>query len=517
MPIDALRGTIGLVTSSLDADYGRRLVAGATEVLIDNGYSPICFSPGASGTSEYQIPLGFLELVAPEYLSGLIFTPPSIQFVAAETQPLESTAASEQLPQDYDIERFQQRMGNLPAVCVGAGLAGMPGVWVQNGAGIRLLMKRLTDVCGRRRIAFIRGPQQNVEAKSRFQAWEDFCIEYSLPHGEELVELGDFTPRTGEAATLRILEKNSEEPPDAFLASNDRMAIGVLQALRAKGLSVPKDVSVVGFDDLEAENADPALTTIRQPVFEMGQRAAEVLIAMLRKEPYATEHMFAPELIVRASCQPNQQVSANKQASLGIGASVFLESAYPSAELLMPLLRGPRRDSQKPPSQFPVGAQLAGDLETGLRRARARERDLIAGVRRMRARAIEQLDQALSAAKSLQELHSIVVTHLHFIGLQGLTLALLSNQDQPQSDFRLAVDCSVASDTPLSQLGARLAGGALMTAQARRKEDHLRVIEPLYSEGKYCGFLIAGGTLLDNQLLAQLGTVLTRAAARIGK
>jgi len=72
--MDGLSGTIGLITSSLDADYTRRLIAGATEVLSANGLSSLCFSPGASGTTEYEMPLGFLDLVDPRYLSGVVFS-----------------------------------------------------------------------------------------------------------------------------------------------------------------------------------------------------------------------------------------------------------------------------------------------------------------------------------------------------------------------------------------------------------------------------------------------------------
>src|SRR5512142_768811 len=86
MPEDVLTRTVGLLTSSLDADYSRRLVAGCAKVLTESGYSPLCFSPGASGATEYEVPLGFLELVNPKQLAGVIFSPPSMQFIEAPSR-----------------------------------------------------------------------------------------------------------------------------------------------------------------------------------------------------------------------------------------------------------------------------------------------------------------------------------------------------------------------------------------------------------------------------------------------
>jgi len=227
-----------------------------------------------------------------------------------------------------------------------------------------MLMKHLTEACGRHRIAFIRGSEHNVEAKSRFLAWEDFCFERSLPHGDELVEFGDFTVLSGESATLRILEKCSGDLPDAFVVSSDRMALGCFVHC-ALNRSPCCRRSVVGFDDLEAESANPPLTTIRQPIFEMGRRAAEVLTAKLRKESIAEEHIYTPELVVRASSHPNpQSLPCGPPSSWS--SSVFLESA--SLESLMPLLREPQRDAS-------LGDPLARELETGLHDARTKARD----------------------------------------------------------------------------------------------------------------------------------------------
>jgi|GEM_PF-3547864 len=515
MPVDVLPGTIGLLTSSLDADYSRRLVAGSAKVLTESGYSPLCFSPGATGTTEYEVPLGFLELVNPKQLAGVIFSPPSMQFVETQSRRSGAAAAEDTATPSYDLDHFLRSMGDLPIVCVGAGIEGVPGVWVQNGAGIRLIMKHLTE-CGRRRIAFICGPQQNVEAKARFRAWEDYCIEHSLPHGKALVDSGDFTTASGEAAATRILENDANRLPDAIVVSNDRMAIGVLQALRRRGLRVPDDVSVVGFDDLEAENTDPPLTTIRQPVFEMGHRAAEVLLAMLRNEPVSNQNMFVPKLVVRASSRPGYRRLLNNPAQLVSSNSVFLESAYPSEKMLLPTIRGRIEEARASTESNTIeGEPPAIELEMDLERAKARERDLVAGVRSMRIHAIEHLDQVLANARCLPDVHTAALTYLRFMGMQSLIVALRAKNPNAPDRYRLVVAVDVASDAPLRKLDSQLAGINVMAVQAQTTPGLLRVAQPLYCEERYCGVLVASGILIDNVLLSQLGTVLVRALMRI--
>ena len=515
MPVDVLSGTIALVTSSLDADYSRRLVAGIAKVLTENGYSPLCFSPGASSPTEYQVPFGFLELVNPKQLAGLIFTPPSVQFVDAPSRRDGAAVAQGIATPSYDLDCFLQNLGDLPTVCVGAGIEGVPGVWVQNAAGIRMLMKHLNE-CGRRRIAFICGPQQNVEAKSRFRAWEDYCSEHSLPHGDEIVETGDFTLASGEVAAVRILKKNADNLPDAIVVSNDRMAVGVLRALCTMGLIVLDDISVVGFDDLEAESADPPLTTIRQPVFEMGHRAAEVLIAMLKQEPVSAEHMFIPKLVVRASSRRGCRRVLSEPVRLAGGNSVFLESAYPSEKMLLPKIRGRLEDARKRTDSNTIqGAPLAIELEADLERAKVREQDLVAGIRRMRAHAVEHLDQVLCKAAGLPEVHTAVLTYLRFIGMQSLIVALRVKNANSPGTYRLVVAGDVATDAPLKKLDTQFAAAQVMAVQAQPTPGLLRIAQPLYCQDQYCGVLVASGILIDNQLLSQLGSVLVRAVTRI--
>ncbi|HMA95967.1 MAG TPA: substrate-binding domain-containing protein [Polyangiaceae bacterium] len=491
--------TVGLIATWLNSDYWLRIVAGATEVLKREGITPVCFTLGTSARCDLQAPSRFFDLVNQQCLSGVMVI----------------SAASFQ----SEAESFLRRLNGLPAVCVGRSVQGVPSLWVQNGLGIRMVMKHLTETCGRRRLAFIRGPVMNKEAEARYRAWEDFCIEHSLPHDEKMVEQGEFTEATGEAAALRILEKNPGELPDALVVSNDRMALGALIAARKRGLRVPDDISIVGFDDLEAERANPPLTTIRQPVFEMGYRAAETMVALLRKGPVTESQMFTPELIVRASCLPRQSKAKCNSEETGYGARAFLDSAYPSPDTWIPAIRTSTHvDGQGTPTPSGgTGPQLnACELEKSLRAHKAREELLINAVRDLRLYAISRIEQALSQANSVRELHSIMMGHLQLLSLSSLTAAMVHDESGFQGEARLILDCTTGNRPAIGQPNAWLPCAQIVAAHGQRNGGALRIVQPLNNETEACGFLLASGSLSDSAMINRIGIALARAALRIG-
>jgi LacI family transcriptional regulator len=116
----------------------------------------------------------------------------------------------------------------------------------------------------------------------------------------------DLTERGGYAAASRLLA--GAQRPTAIIAGNDLMAIGAMRAAREAGLNVGRHLSVVGFDDITlAEHAHPPLTTVRQPIYEIGQRVCRMLVRILAGEPLKEEEcqvLFEPELVIRDSSGP---------------------------------------------------------------------------------------------------------------------------------------------------------------------------------------------------------------------
>ncbi len=135
---------------------------------------------------------------------------------------------------------------------------------------------------GRTRIATIAGRQDMAAGLDRVEGWRGALGDAGLP--ASLLEVGEFTVAGGAAAMTRLLERG--EPFDGLFSASDQMAFGALSVLRERGIRVPEDVAIVGFDDDHfAINSHPRLTTVSQPSVELGARMAEVLVSLIEGEP----------------------------------------------------------------------------------------------------------------------------------------------------------------------------------------------------------------------------------------
>lgn len=155
---------------------------------------------------------------------------------------------------------------------------------------------------GHRGIATITGPPNEECVGDRLNGYCRALAEYDLSVDERLILRGDWSAISGYRATYSLLETGV--PFTAIFAQNDQMAIGAIRALREAGLQVPRDVSVIGFDDIPlASYFDPPLTTLRQPMTELGVQAARLLITTIRRPESAPERLLLPaSLVERASC-----------------------------------------------------------------------------------------------------------------------------------------------------------------------------------------------------------------------
>lgn len=154
---------------------------------------------------------------------------------------------------------------------------------------------------GHRRIGFVAGPPHLRCSRARLDGYRAALEAAGIPFDENLVVPGDFYHRSGFAGGTALLD--SADPPTAIFAASDQMASGVYEAVRQKGLRVPDDVSVVGFDDLpEARWCSPPLTTVRQPLADMGALAARTVLRLAAGETVENPRVeLATALVVRDS------------------------------------------------------------------------------------------------------------------------------------------------------------------------------------------------------------------------
>jgi DNA-binding LacI/PurR family transcriptional regulator len=171
---------------------------------------------------------------------------------------------------------------------------------VDNAGGARQAVAHLA-ASGRRRVANIAGPQDMGVGLARLAGYREACAEAGLPIDEDMIAYGDFSEPSGVAAMRQLLARRPDL--DAVFIASDLMAAGALRALREAGKRVPEDVAVVGFEDSAvARQTDPPLTTVHQPVEEMGRQMARLLVSRIREDQLAQPFVLLDtHLVVRQS------------------------------------------------------------------------------------------------------------------------------------------------------------------------------------------------------------------------
>ena len=190
---------------------------------------------------------------------------------------------------------------DVPIVIVGRHLTELAGrcIYLDNEKGGCLATQHLIDE-GHRHIAHISGPLAMKDSRDRLNGYRHALEAAGLYFDESYVLEANFTEEGGQHAAQRLLERGLDLT--AIFAANDQMAAGVLHTLRENGLDVPSDISLVGYDDVFiARYLYPALTTIQQPLREMGRAAAQLALAALDKKETEVRRKFEPELVRRQS------------------------------------------------------------------------------------------------------------------------------------------------------------------------------------------------------------------------
>jgi LacI family transcriptional regulator len=171
-------------------------------------------------------------------------------------------------------------------------------IHLDNAAGVRAVVDHLVEL-GRERLVHIAGPEGNIDADERAAAFRDACA----AHGVACEVLrGDFEEESGARAVMQLLAGGHRF--DALFAANDNMAIGAIDALRAAGLAIPRDVVVVGFDDIPIAR-HLGLSTVRVRIADLGERALTRLLDLMGRGDSGGDELHAPELVVRATSDPN--------------------------------------------------------------------------------------------------------------------------------------------------------------------------------------------------------------------
>ncbi|WGW12917.1 LacI family DNA-binding transcriptional regulator [Saxibacter everestensis] len=197
---------------------------------------------------------------------------------------------------------------NVPLVAAeSSGQRGVPSVSIDQCSGARMATEHLIEL-GHRRILHVAGPAHSSDGTERIRGWHQTMSAHDLPAAEPI--LGDWSPASGYAAGQEIARRLKADPRccTAIVSGNDQMALGIIKAFNAAGISVPRDVSIVGFDDIpEAEFFLPPLTTVRQQFDRLGQEIMGTMLKVLAGQHLDEPVIISPEFVIRSSTAPAAQ------------------------------------------------------------------------------------------------------------------------------------------------------------------------------------------------------------------
>ena len=267
---------IGILVADLEP-FSTELLKGAGDAIRGSGFELVVYSAGGRAVDREGWERRYLSRLSGTLVDGAVLVTPTV----------------------VDVQY------GAPVVAVDphTGPSHLPTVDSDNLHGARLATEHLLEL-GHRRIAMLTGRPDLQSAQLRERGYRDALAAAGVPVDEELVQVGAYDPAVSAKPARRLL--SSDRRPTAVFAANDLSALATLEVAAELGLRVPEDLSVVGFDNIpESALAAPPLTTVEQPIRQMGHQAIETLIRLIRGEQPESMHVtLATSLVVRQSTGP---------------------------------------------------------------------------------------------------------------------------------------------------------------------------------------------------------------------
>lgn len=265
--------TIGLLLPEISGEFLQHLLRGIEAAVRDAGFDLLIHSTQDSHRSR---PLG------EHNTDGVLVFPESVD--------------ESELRRLYDISFPVVLLHQAPPDGIN-----FPMVTFENRSGAEMLVSHLIELHGRRRIAFLRGPKGHVDSLWRERGYRSALESHNITFTPSLVGYGGFDETTARETIQSWLLDGLDF--DAVFAGDDDSALGVITALKQAGRQVPRDVAVVGFDDIPfARIINPPLTTIRAPIEQVGREAVGLLVRLIRDGSTDLEVLLPTQLVIRESC-----------------------------------------------------------------------------------------------------------------------------------------------------------------------------------------------------------------------
>ena len=268
--------TVGVIIPDISNPYYAEIVRGIQDRADDEGYAVIL----QNTDRKLERIIQHIHLFREKRADGIIFSGGIIHGY----EPLSA------------LRELSQRI-----VVIGRHEVDFPAVRVDNIGGATLAIQHLVDL-GHQRICFINGPEMSTSSIDRLQGFKNALAQNGIPFEYRMVKRGNLTPESGYQAGRELLEM--PDRPTAVFASNDLMAFGAIHAARDLGLSVPGDLAMVGFDNIQLSSYfNPTLTTVEIPMYNLGTAAMKMIVNMASDNSFDRYQWFKPRLLIRHSTQ----------------------------------------------------------------------------------------------------------------------------------------------------------------------------------------------------------------------
>lgn len=270
--------TIGLIIPDITNPFFPEIIKSVESYANENGYAVIFGNTDFSLQKEES----YISTFIAKRVDGIVLTS-----VAGNASTIHS--------------RLQKY--NVPCVLLDRSMEHMEygaGVFVDNEYALFMACEYLIRN-NNKEIAFISGPMELSTSRERLEGYTTALLQYGIPYNKQLIRYGNYTLESGYQAVLDLY--NDKVSFTGIIAANDIMAIGAMRALKKLGFHVPDDVEVIGFDNIEfSAMVDPPLTTIQQPVYQMGQVATKILLTLIDgKEPELRLVRLQPSIVLRST------------------------------------------------------------------------------------------------------------------------------------------------------------------------------------------------------------------------
>ncbi len=281
------RPTIGFLIDLFYDQYQMEIWSGVYKAAESENINLVCFCGGAFNSPyENEARTKAYELIQVKDFDGLII--------------LSSTIGN--FTSRRELNEFCHSFTELPTLSIGTVIPDMPSIVVESDQSMFELIAHCIREHACRKIAFIKGTDDNDDAVNRFITYKKTLEHFGIPFDNRLVVPGDFCYGSGRRAVTVLLDER-KLIPDAIIGANDITAIDLIESLRERGIHIPQQIMILGFDNTElGRKIKPALTTISQPVFSLGYRSMELMKRLLSGETVPEVTRVPTYLKIRQSC-----------------------------------------------------------------------------------------------------------------------------------------------------------------------------------------------------------------------